>query len=123
MPAQRLSSLGTRGRRRSGLRQDAVELPQPFGQRRRAWLQDVRRFDFVDLPLADGGHVVPPHPRRDSFLPHGLPAPGRDDDLRVAAYDFVRRDDAVPPEFRVSQLREDRGAPRDLDKLLDPPDA
>src|SRR5262249_55952945 len=107
----------------SNPRDDFVELANTVRKRCRAGLEDEGRLDFVDMPGSDGGEHVPAGARCDLLLLHGLPAPRRDDDVRLPAHDFVGLNDPVPGELRMTQLRKDRIAPRDFDQFLDPLDA
>ncbi len=100
-----------------------VELSNAFGQARRSGLQDVGGLDLEDPILSDRGYAVPSRPLDDRRLPHLLPAPRREDDLRVTLRDLRRIDDAILGESGFRQLWKDRLAAGNRHELLDPADA
>jgi len=104
-------------------RDDAMELVCAFGERCRSWLQDVRRLDLVDVPVANGGYILPSRATGDPFRAHGLPAPRRDDDIRPSLDHGLRCNDSVAAEPRIAKLGKNRIAARDLDQFFNPPDA
>src|ERR1043166_4507032 len=102
------------------LREDRVKLRDALGEASRTRLQDVGRLDFVDAIVAHRAHAVPAPARSNGFLPHFLAAPRRENDLRVAARDFVRIDDAVLREPGLGELREDWRAAGAFNQFLAP---
>ena len=93
-------------RRRCFFREDRVQLLHALGEARRPGLQDVGRLDLVDAIVAHRAHAIPSRPRPNPVLLHLLPAPRREDDLRIAARDLRRVDDAIAREAGVGELRE-----------------
>src|SRR4030095_6480017 len=102
---------------------DVVERTDAVGQRCWAGLEDQGRLDLVDMAGSNGGQQIPAGARGDLLSPDFLPAPRRDDDVRMPAHDFLRLDDAILRELRMTQLRKNRIAARDFDQFLNPLDA
>ena len=98
-------------------------LLDPFGQRRRAGLQDVRGLDLEDVTAFHRRDLVPPRSRADPGGADRLPAPRPDDDVWRGGDHLIARDDTILRELRVSDVREHRITARNLDELFHPSDA
>jgi len=72
--------------------------------------------------VSDGADRLPSRAFTDPRRLHFLPAPGRQDDFRIAPRGLERIHYPIAPETRLGQLRKDRGAAGNLDELLDPSD-
>src|SRR5277367_2010581 len=111
-------------RRRSAARpllEYLVNRIEPVGKRRRARLQNERRLDFVQLPVADRRHRVPTGSGRHLIGTEALAAPRTEDDIRSAAHDFAGvREDAILAQRTQRALREYIVAAGDADQLADP---
>ena len=101
-----------------------VQLARAIGQRRGSGLQDDRRLDLVEMPVAHGGHVAPARARRHGLGPEFLAAPRTEDHLGRAARHFERiGDDAILAQRLARQLRKHIVAAGDADELRHPADA
>src|SRR6185312_5973236 len=97
---------------------------QAVAERRRTRLQDERRFDLVQLAVANRGNGLPPGPSRHSLRAKPLAAPGTEHDIRSAAHDLAGvAQDAVLAERTRGALGKDIVAAGDADQFTDPADA
>ena len=70
------------------------DLTRPVDERW-AWLKDVGRLDFVELPVARCCDFAPAWPRRNLLQPRLLATPARDNDLWVACDDLFAGNEAL----------------------------
>src|SRR6266702_781274 len=104
-------------------RDDAGELRRTLGQRGGSRLQDDRALHLVELVVAHRAHVRPARPAGDAGPHRLLPAPARDDQLRVTARHLRRREDAALRALFTPRLAADVVGPAQLEELRDPADA
>jgi len=97
-----------------------VDLPDALGQGSWTRLQNVGRFDLVDVPVADRRDVAPSIALRDLVVAYRFTAPRGNDDVRTTTNHLVSADNALLPELGVAKLGEDRIAAGDLDEFFDP---
>src|ERR1700733_7029013 len=101
-------------------RDDRIE---PICQRRRAGLQDQRRFYLDNASVADSRNLAPARPLSDFVGDYFLAAPRRQDHVGCCRAHHIGQDDAVLGGLLRSQLWQDVLAARDLDQFRNPADA
>lgn len=97
-----------------------MKLPNAFRERGRARLQDVGRFDFLDVPSLHGADAIPTCPFHDGSPSHGLSAPRGDNRFRIPGHDLIGSHDTIACQFSKAQLGKDRLATCDFDEFVDP---
>jgi hypothetical protein len=103
--------------------QDRVKLAHSFGQRCGARLENIGRFDFVDVAAARGFDRFPAGARPDFFFADSSPAPGTDDHIGIGANDFSGIEDAVLRVVLFAQVGKYGLAAGDFDQFFYPADA
>ena len=100
-----------------------MQLADAFGERGGAGLEDVGRFDFVDMVVADGGDFLPAGAGANEILVHFHSAPGGDDYVGGLRDYGGRVDDAALRTLLETQVREDGLAAGNFYEFFDPADA
>src|SRR5688572_7175482 len=99
-----------------------MQLVNAFGQRCRAGLQDIGRFDLVDVSVPDGRDLLPSLSARNLVDADSLAAPRGDDDVGSPIDHCFGGHDSVAAEPRVAKVGKNRIPTGNLDELLDPAD-
>ena len=98
-------------------REERVQLEDAFGQAGRSWLQDVGRFHFVNVLVANRGNPRPAGPQTDEILIDLAAAPRGQDGIRCSRDNRFRRDYTVLRCFLDRQVGKHVLSACDLDQL------
>src|SRR5262249_51638762 len=102
---------------------DARELSDTVGQRRRPRLQDQRALHLVELIVDHGAHLAPTR-SRDDLLPRCFsPTPARDHCFRITRSDRLWRKNPSRRALLAPRLAADVFSSHELHELGDPTNA